>query len=542
MKIRNLLCIAIRLTIMTIAIGALGQQSFGQHSLTGQLSKLRSQTDSSETIDEILQSTPDSADLVTAIRSGVAADPDEQRKGKLVAGWSEWSATDVHGTTRPYQLYLPQGVVGGDAVEAVIVHIHGAVARPDFGTGLGSPMATGYGGMLWPKLAEAENLVVVCPQGREECAWWTDNGLGHVDAVLRDVRRSLDFPEASIIGAGFSDGASGCYFRAMVKPDPFAGFIALNGHPRVASSSGKQVYLPNMAMTETIAAMTQKDSLYPSRIILPHMLIAIQNGANILTLSYPKMNHQPLYFQDQTAAILKFVKTTKRSRADKVRWYAATAEIGACQWLELLEFASKEDAVPVEEFNVMSAPRSVRIGSRFDPKSLAVVELSEDSAGANAGLQVGDQLLEFDGEEVTGSRALSGMLANKSYEEAFTMKVKRGDELVDLNGTFPPFVSEPIYLRDLPTGWAECQIQPDRDVPVVLHTKNVTRVRIGLPDDLAKMEAVKVNVNEKVVSLPVTRRTAKEILIAFAATADSERVDAAYLEVDVPQESSEAAE
>ncbi len=86
----------------------------------------------------------------------------------------------------------------------------------------------------------------------------------------------------------------------------------MNGHPAVASgASDRQVYLSNLINTPLIAAMTQEDSLDPSRKVLPHITAAIASGAPVHVISYPDLNHQPLYFKDQTTTFVNFINTTK---------------------------------------------------------------------------------------------------------------------------------------------------------------------------------------------------------------------------------------
>ena len=137
---------------------------------------------------------------------------------------------------------------------------------------------------------------------------------------------------------------------AMADPGPFAGFLAMNGHPEVANASGKQLYLHNMAATPFFAAMTQEDSLYPSRSVLPHITEAIRQGAPLHVISYPNVNHQPLYFDDQTVTFVNFLTKTKRDDERKrIRWLTSDVKIGSVGWAEILELGKTDyDADPPE--------------------------------------------------------------------------------------------------------------------------------------------------------------------------------------------------
>jgi predicted esterase len=524
-------------SLLFCLVATIATECRGQTDLVSQLARLRASqpADYDEMIDSILKSKPTTGRIADVIKAGTKANPDDKRKEKLVEGWSAWEATDIHGVTRPYQLFLPKSIVDSAAPKALIVHMHGAVGRPEFGTGVGKPMAIGYAGMLWPNVAEEEDFIVVCPIGRDECAWWTDNGVAHVNAVIRDLRRSVDFPEESIFGAGFSDGASGCYYRAMATPDPFAGFIALNGHPRVAASaSGKQLYLGNMSMSLSLAAMTQNDSLYPSKNVLPHILAAIREGADILTLSYPKLNHQPGYFKDQTPAIVSFINRTKRARRDRIKWYASSPEVGKFQWLELLEFANSQNAVNVEHANVMSLPGTrMQLGIQFSGFNL-IEKVVEDSAAAVAGVKAADELIQFDGQKVTNSSDLRDLLKQKTYGDKFVCKVKRGDSVLELPGLFPEFVSKPVYLHDNPTGWAECRFDLESETSSIeVESENVMRLRVWLPEKMKSLETVSVKLNGKPVVVPVRRQSTEEMLKSYAESPSSFTAEEAYVELEI---------
>lgn len=522
--------------ILTIAgmIGCdLGKSAIDTEKLSKKLSALRTaERDESEAlIADILGDSISPKDISETLLSGIEFVPSEERVQKLVSGWSEWTATDTNGVARPYQIYLPKSVAEGAAAKAMIVHMHGGVGRPNFGTGVGSRQAVGYAGFMWQDIAEVEDFLVVCPVGRRDCKWWLDNGVAHVDAVIRDVRRSMEIPEDSIFGAGFSDGGSGCYFRAMAAPDPFAGFIAMNGNPTVASfGSQKQVYLPNMAMTRTFASMTQQDALYPAKLILPHIQVALDNHADILTVSYPKMNHEPAYFGEQSEAIVNFIKSNKRKTDGRIRWYAAEPEIGKVRELEMLEFASNDEAVEVDSFNVVAAPGNVRLGVQFATDFRKVDRVLPNSVAESAGMLVGDELLTFDGQELVDEGTLLEILTFKKFGDSFTCTVRRDGRKKKLEGLFPFFTPREIYRRDKPTGFAECQVIPGDKPKVMLKTKNVRRLRIWLPEELSSLARIQVDHNDKVSWRPVVQLSSQELLQAFAEK--GVWVPRAYVEVE----------
>ena len=460
--------------------------------------------------------------------------PSKDRAAKMVEGWSTWTATDESGTERPYQIYLSKSLADGKKPVAVIMHLHGAVGRPDFGEGLGAPQAVGYGAMLWQPVADEEDFLVICPQAKTDCAWWTDAGVDHVQAVLRDVRRMIDVPNESIFATGFSDGASGCYYLATVAPDPFAGFIAMNGHPVVAANaSNKQIYLRNLANTPIIAAMTQQDSLYPSSSVLPHITGAIQSGASIHVISYPLMNHQPSYFPDQKFAFVSFVKTKKRVPAARTLWMASSIDTGSVQNVELTKLGARAgDRSALRDVNPMSSPGRVRLGVQLPATGgqaeAKLVEVVNDTVASKAGLESGDVVLKFDGTEVANADQLRRMIRGKRYGDKFNAVVRRGDEEVDVDGQFPVFESRPAYRRDDPTSFIDVRFAASE---LAVNSANVQEAVIWLPPTLVGSDEIAVTWNGSKKTYPVKTMSSEEWLARFSKTGDRNDLRFEYVEL-----------
>ncbi|MFK7960825.1 MAG: PDZ domain-containing protein [Phycisphaerales bacterium] len=469
-------------------------------------------------------------DIREAMQRGVPPQPTADFPHPTVSGWSAHLATDSEGKVRPYQLYTPESVAAGADPTALVVHLHGSVARPDYGEGLGTPQASGYASLLWPELAEAHGFVIAAPQGRADCVWWSTPGTQHVDAVVRDIRRALPVPDRSILAAGFSDGASGCYHRAMATPGPFAGFIAMNGHPAVAASaSGHQLYLGNMAATPMLAVATQEDSLYPSRTVLPHLGSAIALGAQVYLLSYPGMNHQPQYFSQQRELMVDFILNTKRDDdVDRLRWTTSDVSIGSVRWLEILELGADTgggatDAPALPPSNVMSQPTQPRFGVRLERGTNRVTQAPDGQPAAECGIRVGDALIEFSGQAIRGTGDLRRALRRASYGDTFAARVDRDGTMMTLRGRFPVFTPEPIYTRDDPTAYADVTIgEDDRGRPTVTVTSHrVRRLRVWLPDATIGHDAAAIVVNGLAFPAPIEDRSAEDALRAFAAHGDA---------------------
>jgi len=373
-------------------------------------------------IDKIVAAKPALADVVTRLKAGLPCKA-------LAPGWHALQATDVAGTQRPYQVYIPKSLAGNSEPAALLIHMHGGVSRPDYTQEMGQVGA----GQLWIPVAEEHGFVVAFPLGREDCVWWIDAGVAHVRAVIRDVKRHAPIDDDRIVATGFSDGGSGSFHLALAAPDPFAGFLPLNGHPAVAArASGKQLYLRNIGQTRMFVAMTQDDQLYPARQVLPHLDLAMKEGARLLLISYPSGGHRPVYFEEQRAAFARFVADTHRDATpQEFTWLCGETETGAFRWAEILEIgAAQGDAKKLPDLNIMSTPGRVRLGVGLATDSLEVTRVVDNSVAAAIGMKVGDVIAGMDDKALADTGALLAALQKKAFGDPVELAVRRGGDML----------------------------------------------------------------------------------------------------------------
>ncbi|MHC4952886.1 MAG: PDZ domain-containing protein [Planctomycetota bacterium] len=449
-------------------------------------------------------------------------------------GWKILDATDEKGVKRPFEVYIPKSIAGKTDPVPLLVSMHGGVSRAAF------PPSPGQRGMgaAWVASAEEHEFVVACPAGRGDCTWWSDAGVAHVRAVIREVKRIAPIDDDAVVGTGFSDGGSGCFYLAMAAPDPFAAFLPMNGHPAVASgASGKVLYLENMARTPQFCAMTQDDSLYPAVSVLPHLNAAIATGAKLHVVSYPRGGHRPVYFEEQRGAFVRFVADTPRDPHPRaIRWKCASPELGRVAWVELLELGAAEGEAPhPDPVNVLSRPGRVRIGvgvdQTFEGDGVRISSVSKDSLASKIDMKVGDVLVGMDGKGIGGMADLRRLLGGKKYGDGVTFRVRRGDAEIKKEGAFPAFVARPVYRRDKPAASFELQSEGNR---IVVRSHNVRRIKLLLPDELFGDGEIALAVNGNRVAPELRVLPLREILTRYAREADSGRVFPREAIVKVP--------
>ncbi len=488
--------------------------------------------DRSAAIEGVLALAESAQEVAETIRGGLPAP-------MTTAGWRVLRARDDNGTPRPYHLYVPESVAASAAPAPLLIDMHGGVSRPEF---IDDASFEGRRTM-WQEMADAQGFVLACPLARADCTWWSDAGVGHVRAVVRYAKRHAPIDSDRVVAAGFSDGASGCYYLAMAAPDPFAALVPMNGHPLVATgASGRQLYLRNALSMPLFVCMTQDDGLYPAQTVLPHIQALIREGASLHVVSYPTGGHSPSYLADQAAALGGFVAGAVRDPLpDRIEWATAHEETGARAWMEILEIragAGDAPAADVPDMQVMSTPGRVLIGIGVDREyagaGVRVTTVDEDRPAGPLGIEVGDVVVAVDGAPVANLADLRRVLGGKRFGDALAVRVERDglDAPLDLSTTIAPFTSEPTYGRERPTAW----IALTRDGNTVRVTsRGVGRFRLQLSDaqfDLGAEVVVIVNGVERARAVPAP--DVRRVVEGWAASADSGLSFAAFLDVTVP--------
>ncbi|MCZ6573030.1 MAG: PDZ domain-containing protein [Planctomycetota bacterium] len=477
-------------------------------------------------VESIVAGQPSLEAVLNALEKGVPVPRDK-------AGWQTLKAVDEAGTVRPYHLYISEKAHASAEPVPLLVDLHGGIATPNYRP----PEAVQYRRQLWEAIADAGGFVIAFPVGRADCAWWTDAGVRHVRACVRDAKRRAHIDDGRIVGAGFSDGGSGCYYMALSGPDPFAAFLPLNGSPAVASGAGgRQLYLRNLRLTPLFVAMTDSDQLYPAKSVLPHLKRALEAGAPIRHFSVPG-GHELVYFADKSGEFMKFVADAKReSLPAKLEWLCAEPELGEVRWLKILELGpTAGDAAALPDLNVMTEKGRVRLGvhtSRtFMGPGVSVEKVVEGSAAERMGLKPDDLIFEVDAVPIETLQDLRAALGAKTYGEEVLVKVVRGDEDLLLKGRFPPFKPEPIYPRAKPAAHLTLSAEGNT---LTVTSRNVRRFKLLLSPrqfDLSKEIVVTVNGKER-----LRKKFAPDLaylLHGYVRNADAGRLFAAEAVIDL---------
>jgi len=477
-------------------------------------------------VEAVLALHPDLDAVLEKLRAGPAVKP-------IDPGWHKLEATDDQGVARPFFIELPKSVAASGKPAPLLVYLHGGVSRPTFADDPG-----GYA-HAWAQAGDEAGFVSVFPMGSKDCTWWSDAGVRHIRAVIREAKRIAPIDDDAIVATGFSDGGSGAYYLALAAPWPFAAFLPQNGHPAVASSaSGKQLYLRNLKMRPLFAAMTADDPLYPASSVLRHLRPLLAEGAGKLRLvSYETGGHRPSYFEDQRGAFLKFITDTPRDPLpDEIDWWCSDPATGKFAFVEVTGIGpGKADAEPLADLNIISRPGKVLIGIQVDRKfqgtGVKVDKVMEKTTAAAMGLQAGDILIGLDKTKIADLPALAEALGKKHFDEDVTVTIRRGDKELTLSGHFAAFTPEPSYRREKPT--ARISVRHEGEA-IEVTARNVRAFRLLIDPQMIDIAKATVTVNGRPAETRSRRYDLKTILQRYGAEADKGRLFTGEIDVQVP--------
>ncbi|MDH3590291.1 MAG: PDZ domain-containing protein [Planctomycetota bacterium] len=477
--------------------------------------------ESAATVAAVMKLAPDPTDLVRRLEAGVAVEP-------IKAGWHRLDATDEKGVTRPLQIYVPEIARSGDT-PGLLVYMHGGVARPDYALDV-----RGYARM-WTGAADEHGIVLAFPRARADSKWWRPEGVAHVLASIREVKRHITVNDNRIFATGFSDGGSGCFHLALAAPGPFAGTLPFNGHPAVAASdSGEQLYLHNLTHLPMLVAATRDDQLYPAAAVLEHLLPALKRGARMRIISYESGGHQPVYFEDQADAFGRFVDGTQRVAMPKrLDWRCASPATGRVAWLEVLELGETKEAVPAgEDINFQSTPGRVRLGVNIDTAfagpGVKITTVADESNASRLGMAVGDVLIGMDGEQVSDVDSLRTALAKKRHGDGLRVLLRRGQDELAKETKIPAFQPRPYYTRTKPTAHVAAVVDGTR---IRLRVRGARHLRLYLSPHLVPDGPVRIELNGQELDANPVPLSAKAILERYARDADGARVYTRYVDI-----------
>ncbi|MEM7035887.1 MAG: phospholipase, partial [Bacteroidota bacterium] len=231
---------------------------------------------------------------------------------------------------RPAIVYTPVSV-SKKARTPLLVYMHGAISNPKLKA---DPLAYMQRSSL-VGLAEEGAFRLMFVYGQKGAGWFDAVGSEMVMDAVEMAKKKFAVDTDRVFLSGFSDGGSGTIYLAMTEPEAFAGFIAMNGHLRVATKIGScQLYPENMNQKPFLMINTRGDVLYPSRSMGP-MADALKAVNPYFTFRDLEGSHSMEYLEAEKARILQFISENQRKTLAEMSWETSDIRSGGLDWLKI---------------------------------------------------------------------------------------------------------------------------------------------------------------------------------------------------------------
>ena len=212
--------------------------------------------------------------------------------------------------------------------------LHGGIGRRDDNKPRTNPNggAPGVGVM-----EDGSDQFYVMPYAWASEAWWTDDQVQNIDAIVDALKRTYNVDENRVILSGNSDGGTGAYYIAMHETTPFASVTPLIGFIMVLSNEdvddGK-IFPNNLRNKPMFVVNGTDDELYPTAIVEPFTKHLIASGVSIDYHPQQGAHHNTMWWPDVRDIYRKFEADHPRDpNPAKLTWETADGTHNRAHWL-----------------------------------------------------------------------------------------------------------------------------------------------------------------------------------------------------------------
>ncbi len=363
------------------------------------------------------------------------------------------SIESIDGVTRPYVYYVPPDYDSSKKTP-LLVYLHGGVGRANI---IEDPINYARESEFIP-LAEMYGWLMLFPLGQDGATWWDDVGMSNIDSQIITMKKRFNIDDNRVFMEGFSDGGSAAFLHAMLKPNMYGAFIALNGHMGVGSTAGDlPLYAPNMFNTPVYAITSKGDQLYPSEKMRPTIEMARSAGANIIYREY-EGGHDFVYGEKELPFIFDFMNRHPRDPfPPEIAWETTDKKFGKCRWLSVGEITAEPAAEWHKDYNTTLVNTRIIIGfvddDTYEGDGIKIGTVVEDpNALANkVDLQKNDILIKADDFDLENIDQLNEFKATVSRGDEVTLTVVREGDTLTLTGRLPEEEKYLIFQRTKPS-------------------------------------------------------------------------------------------
>ena len=363
------------------------------------------------------------------------------------------------GKERPYVVYTPK--TNTNKAKPLIIFLHGAIAKPEINAApekyaLRSPMIA---------LADAADAYLLFPFGQKGATWFDSVGTEMVMSEIEAVKKQYAINENKIFLSGFSDGGSGTYYFAMTNPEPFAGFIPLNGNMKVADMLGEEeLFIENTNQKPFFIINTTADMLYPLEQIIPAVDLLKSINPNVVFHS-PQGNHTMEYMDKEQETLVNFINSNTRNPLTHIVWETSSTKPKTISWLTI---TGVDTLAPRQQWH--SPAKNTRIWNNkadlgIKKQSMTTggmkVELfkSDTATAKRLGIKEGDIIVALEQDTINSPFATMMYTAKKRAGDSISVSLLRDGKTITLKGKFNKGYPYSLFKRKHPSAKTEALIE-----------------------------------------------------------------------------------
>ncbi|MDO4225637.1 MAG: phospholipase, partial [Bergeyella zoohelcum] len=338
------------------------------------------------------------------------------------------------GVERPFVIYKPKNTDNKNK-KPLLVFLHGSVSSPNIKKNPveyaeKSPLIT---------LADEGNFYLMFSYGQKGATWFDEVGNSMILSEIESIKQKFNIDENKIFLSGFSDGGSGVLYHSMTNPEPFAGFIALNGSLRVADKLGVfDIFPENMNRRPMYIINTKNDMLYPISQMTPTIEYLQKSNPNIIYKALDG-NHEMSYLETEKPFILDFIRKNYRLPFSEFYWEFSDDKKNKFNGIT----ATKSNNYTKKNWHL---PYSLKIlnnkadfGIVFDQnaKELKVESFKNpNSTAEKMGVKKGDIILKMEQDSMKNTYSPYIYLSKKQANDSTSLTINRDGEILELHGKF----------------------------------------------------------------------------------------------------------
>jgi hypothetical protein len=295
-----------------------------------------------------------------------------------------------------------------------------------------------------------------------------------------------------------------------------------------------ETYANNMANSPLWVVTTDRDPIFPTAQMSPHLEMARRAGGDIVYRQHEGL-HELGYADVEMPLVERFLRRHPRDPIPtRIDWESAGRRFGRCRWFEILEVGDGEAEPWHVDHNAIVVDDRVSIGFYPDEEhpaedGIAIGRVVETSFAESVGLRPGDVLLAANGHATPDLDALNAFKATVHRGDAVTLTVRRGEETVELPGRLPDVEKSWLFPRRKPSARARVSFCANR---VDVESSRLASFRILVHPDLFRPEKpIRVDWNGRVVHAAIVSPDVRFLLETYLEERDRRNLPVAEIRI-----------